>query len=83
MARALGLGSMGPGGMMDDEYDPDEYDDVGLTDGLLDDDEADTGGAFESYADTVFNPESTPEEKTAALREAIRTVVEEGTDDFT
>jgi len=61
----------------DDEYDPDEYADDAELGAGEDDDMGPMAGPFESYADTIFNPEATPEEKSSALREAILTVIEE------
>jgi len=63
----------------DDEFLDEEFDDLGM--GMGDDmgldEDMPMGGAFESYADTAFNPEATPEERSAALRSAIETILEE------
>jgi hypothetical protein len=37
-----------------------------------------TAGPFEAYADTVLNVEAPIEERTEALRQAIQTIIEEG-----
>lgn len=71
---SLGLIVGGP----DEEYDPSMYDDAAMADdGDGMDDEGDGGdAAFEAYADTVFNVEASPEERTDALRQAILSIVE-------
>jgi hypothetical protein len=58
---------------VEDEFDGD-LDSMGLSTAGDPDVE---GGAFEAYADTVFNPEASLEERSSALREAILTLVEE------
>ena len=64
---------------IDEEYDPADYEDDGALGAGEDDDDmmGPTAGPFESYADTVFNVEATPDERASALREAILTVIEE------
>lgn len=78
MATARGLGIVVE---PDDDFDPDEYADDGELGAGADDgdgmDDDPMGGPFDTYADTVFNPEATPEERSSALREAILTVIEE------
>ena len=67
-------------GGTEDDYDPSMYED----DAAMAEDDGDgmdmepTAGPFEAYADTALDPEADIGERTEALRQAIQTLIEEG-----
>jgi hypothetical protein len=56
-----------------DDYSGD-LDEPGEGDGA---DEVDMAGPFDAYAETVLDAKASPEDRKAALREAIMTLIEE------
>jgi hypothetical protein len=61
----------------DEAFDESMYEDDLATDMGDDLEEGPGMGAFEAYADVVFNPESDPQSKAENLRLAIETIIEE------
>lgn len=76
---AKGLLALGGTGTEDD-YDPSMYEDDAKSMGPDEGDDMldSTAGPFEAYADTVLNVEAPIEDRTEALRQAIQTIIEEG-----
>lgn len=74
-ASLFGMGQM----MADDEDDFDDLteDDLGPIEEEDEGEMALGAGPFEAYAETIFSPDASTEEKTEALRQAFLTLLEE------